>query len=62
MTFGRFLTQWIIVTVVCAVVALLVNNFAPARTLWPFAVAFLYLGVLVLLVGKAITDFHAKKE
>lgn len=54
MTFGKFFTQWIIVTVVFAIIALLCVTFAPTRTLWPFATGFLYVGVLILLLGSAI--------
>lgn len=62
MTFGHYLTQWIIVTVVFGILAFLVNNFAPTRTLLPFAVAFAYLGILILLLGRALIAFHEKKE
>ncbi len=55
MTFKKFFSQWILVTVVLAVIAFLFVEFAHTRTLWPFAVGFLYVGVLILLLGSAVT-------
>jgi hypothetical protein len=60
-TFKNYLIQWILVTVVFAVLAFLCNTFVPTRTLWPFGVAFIYLGVLMLLLGKAVIDVGGKK-
>lgn len=62
MTFGKYFTQWIITTVVFGVLAYLSNMLAPTRTLWPFGVSFLYLGVLILITGKMIIDSSGKKE
>ncbi|MFQ5603613.1 MAG: hypothetical protein ACE5HS_10125 [bacterium] len=62
MTFQKYLTQWLIVTVVFAGLAFLTNMVAPTRTLWPFGVSFLYLGVLILLTAKMIIDGGGKKE
>jgi|GEM_PF-5269798 len=62
MTFGRYLTQWIIVTVVAIVLAFLCTMLFPTRTLWPFAVAFLYIGVLILLLAKALIQVCCKKD
>lgn len=62
MTFNKFLTWWIIVTVVFAILALLCTSMAPARTLWPFGLAFLYVGVLILLLGGAVLKAGNKKE
>jgi hypothetical protein len=54
MTFGKFFVPWIVVTVAFAVLAFLVTNFAPTRTLWPFGLGFLYIGVLILLLGNTV--------
>lgn len=62
MTFKQYLFQWLAVTVVFAVLAFLLNHFAPTRTLWPFGLAFLYLGFLNLLIGKAIIHVFGKKK
>ncbi len=61
MTFGKYFIQWAITTVVFGVLAFLCNKLAPAHTLWPFGLSFLYLGVLILLTGKMIIDTSAKK-
>ena len=62
MTFGQYFIQWLIITIVCAILAFLCITFAPTRTLWPFGVAFLYIGVLVLLLGRAVINVFGKKE
>lgn len=56
MTFGKYFTQWLIVSVVFGVLAFLTNMIVPTRTLWPFGISFLYLGVLILLTGKIIIE------
>ncbi|MFQ6113644.1 MAG: hypothetical protein ACE5NG_06085 [bacterium] len=62
MTFGKYFTQWGITTVVFGVLAFLCSRWAPTHTLWPFALSFLYVGVLILLTGKMFIDTMAKKE
>ena len=62
MTFGKYFTQWLIVTVVFGVLAFLSNLLIPARTLWPFGISFLYIGVLILLTGKMFIEGGGKKE
>lgn len=54
MTFGKFFIPWIIITIVCAVLAFLCTTLAPTRTLWPFGLGFLYIGVLILVLGNSI--------
>jgi hypothetical protein len=54
MTFGKFFIQWIIVTIGFDVLAFLCTVFAPTRTLWPFGLGFLYIGVLILILGHAV--------
>ncbi len=56
MTFGHYFTQWLIVTVVFAVLTFLCNLFAATHTLWVFGLAFLYLGVLILITAKSLID------
>jgi hypothetical protein len=54
MTFKKFFTQWIIVTIVFAVVAFLCTVYAPQHILWPHGLGVFYLGVLFLLLGSAL--------
>ena len=61
MTFGHLFTQWLIATIAFGVLAFLSTTLAPARTLWPFGISFLYIGVLFLLIGRAIIDSKAKE-
>ena len=61
MTFRKYSIQWLIVTIVFGILAFACNRFAPTHTLWPFALSFLYIGVLLLLVGKMIIDELGKK-
>ena len=55
MNFKYYTIYWIIVTVIAATIAFLLNQFAPSHTLRPFGIAFLYLGVLFLLTAKLIS-------
>jgi len=61
-TFRQYFIQWLIVTIVCAVLAFLCTTLVSTRTLWPFGVAFLYIGVLILLLGKVVINVCGKKE
>jgi len=56
MTFGKYFTQWTVVTVVFGALSFLCNMMASARTLWPFGLSFLYIGVLILLTGNMIIE------
>ncbi len=62
LNFQKYFIQWLVITVLCAVAAFLLNNFVPERSLWPFGMAFLYLGLLNLLVGKVVIDVFGKKK
>jgi len=62
MGFGKYLTWWLVVTIVFAIVAYVCVTYYPANTLWPFAVAFLYISVLILMVCKVIVDVCGKPE
>jgi hypothetical protein len=61
MTFRKFFMQWLMTTGGFVVLAYLAKSLAPTHTLWPFAMAFLYLGVLILLLCKALMDVVGQK-
>ncbi len=50
MKFNKIFLIWLLITVVFGVVTYLVNQFFPTHTLWPFGIAFLYIGVLILFL------------
>jgi hypothetical protein len=59
MKFNKIFLIWLLITVVFGVVTFLVNRFFPTHTLWPFGIAFLYIGVLILFLMYLISS---KKE
>ncbi len=59
MKFNKIFLIWLLITVVFGVVTYLVNHFFPTHTLWPFGIAFLYIGVLILFLMYLISS---KKE
>lgn len=61
MTFQKFFIQWLITTLGFGVLTFLVKSQAPTHTMWPFAMAFLYVGVLILLVCRALMNIVGKK-
>jgi uncharacterized membrane protein len=59
MNFKKIFLIWLVITVVFGIFTFLVNHFFPTHTLWPFGVAFLYIGVLMLYMMYLIST---KKE
>ena len=60
MTFGQYFTQWLVVTVVFGVLAVVSNLYAAAHTLWVFGLSFLYVGVLILITAKSLINILKK--
>ena len=56
MKFNKIFLIWLVITVVFGVITFLVNYLFPDHTLWPFGVAFLYIGVLILFLMYVISS------
>lgn len=55
MNFKKTFIIWLLVTIVSGLLTFLVNKFFPSHTLWPFGIAFLYLGTLLLFLMYLVT-------
>ncbi len=62
MSFGKYFTQWAIVTVVFGVLALVSTKMAPTHTLWPFGISFLYIATLILMTAKVLIEAASKTQ
>lgn len=59
MAFKKIFIIWLLITAVSGALFYLVKTMAKAHPLWPWAIPYLYIGILILFALYALT---AKKE